>query len=154
MDVPKIVFQDRIRQRTFEQFADSPALWVVEEQVFKVFSQDRVQQHCVEQMPEVPEISSKDQIQTRTTDQILDDPVPQMMEQLGEVPKMVSESINEQPSQSSRFSPRTGFNSVLLGRTHRTCRTSERICEQWDYRSVQDFKPRSKFAAHSGADAL
>ena len=40
--VPKIVFPDRIRQRTLEQFADIPN--VVQELVFKVFPNDGVQQ--------------------------------------------------------------------------------------------------------------
>ena len=40
--VPKIVFHDRIRQLTFEQFADSPI--VVQELVFKDFPKDGVQQ--------------------------------------------------------------------------------------------------------------
>ena len=38
VDVLKIVFQDRNRQRTFEQFADIPALQVAEDLDFKVFS--------------------------------------------------------------------------------------------------------------------
>ena len=86
--VPKIVFQDRIRQRTFEQFADIPALRVVKEPVFKVLSHERVQQQAGEQDTEVPKISSKDQI--FQLNQILDVPVPPMMEQLREVLKMVS----------------------------------------------------------------
>ena len=87
--VPKIVFQDRIWQRTFEQFAGSPAL---EEPVFKVFTEDRVEQRLVEQTTEVLQISSKDQILQRTRDQILDVPAPLMMEELGDVPKMVSQN--------------------------------------------------------------
>ena len=45
---------------------------VVEERVFKVFFQDRVQQHCGEQ------------------GQILENPVPHMLEQLEEAPSTVS----------------------------------------------------------------
>ena len=45
--VPKIVFQDRVWQRTIEQFADSPD--VVDELVFKDFHQDGVQQSFVKQ---------------------------------------------------------------------------------------------------------
>ena len=51
VEVPTFVFQGRIQQRTFEQFADNPE---VEELVFKVVSQDRVQQRVVEQNIEVP----------------------------------------------------------------------------------------------------
>ena len=49
VEVPKILFQDRIRQRTFEQFADTPFLQVVEELVFKVFSKDRDHAEIYEQ---------------------------------------------------------------------------------------------------------
>ena len=73
------VLQDRIRQRTFEQFADTPAWQVVEEPVFKV------QKRLVEQMIEVQKISSKDQTLQRTKDQMLDFPMPRKMEQLEEV---------------------------------------------------------------------
>ena len=45
--VPKIVFHDRIRQLTFEQFADSPI--VVQELVFKHFPKDGVQQSFFKQ---------------------------------------------------------------------------------------------------------
>ena len=54
--------------------------------MFKVFSQDRVQQHRGEQETEVPKISSK----TKSCSQILDVPVPHVPEQLEEVPNMVS----------------------------------------------------------------
>ena len=72
-------FQDRIRQRTFEQFVDSP-LQVAEKLVSNVFSQDRVQQRFVEQSVESP------------VEQNLDAPVPLMLEQLGEVPKVVAQN--------------------------------------------------------------
>ena len=42
-------------------------------------------------MTEVSKVLSKNQTLQRTRDQILDVPVPQMMEQLGEVPEMVSQ---------------------------------------------------------------
>ena len=77
VDVPKIVFQDRIRH---EQFADIPSLQVVQELVFKVFSYNTVQQRFVEQNIESP------------VEQNLDVPIPQMIEQLKEVPKMVSQN--------------------------------------------------------------
>ena len=47
VDVPKIIFQGRVQQWTFEQFADTPVLQVVEE---PVFSQERVQQRLVEKI--------------------------------------------------------------------------------------------------------
>ena len=133
-----MVSHDRIRQRTFEQFAEIPALRVVAELVFKVFFQDRVQQHCREQK-EVPKISSKDQILQRTS-QILDVPVPPMMDQLREVPKMVSQdSIQRRTAEQivdrpvfKDFSLWTGFNIVALSRTSkslcRSCWSSWRKC--------------------------
>ena len=63
VDVQKNVFQDRIRQWTFEHFTDIPE--VVEEPAFKVFSQDGV-------------------------DLSLDVPLPQMIEQLGQTEDSVS----------------------------------------------------------------
>ena len=46
VDVPKIVSQDRTEQRTVEQISDIPVPQVVKEllEIFKVFSEDRVQQ--------------------------------------------------------------------------------------------------------------
>ena len=45
MDVPKLAFQDRVQQQTFEQFVDITVLQLVEE---SVFFQDRVLQRFVE----------------------------------------------------------------------------------------------------------
>ena len=56
LEVPKIIPQDRIQQRTVEQIVDVPVPQVVEElaEVFKVYSRDEVHKRFVEQTIETP----------------------------------------------------------------------------------------------------
>ena len=84
-----------------------------------------------EPLGEVPKISSKDQILHRTREQFLDVPMPRMIEQFvdeGRVSRQNPAADLSSSSRafqicrlwrslSSRFSHRTGFNSVLLSRT-------------------------------------
>ena len=56
VEVPKIIPQERVQQRTVEQIVDVPVPQVVEEivEVAKIIPQERVQQRTVEQVIDVP----------------------------------------------------------------------------------------------------
>ena len=99
------------RKWIFEQFADIPE--VVEEPVIEVFFQERAQQLLDEQMTDVPETSSQAQNLQRTRDQILDVPMLLMMEQLGEMPKMVSQTESSDGLLSRSLTCQ--FSRVFLG---------------------------------------
>ena len=64
VEVPKIISQDRIQQRTVKQIVGIPVPQVVEEvvEVCKVSSQDRVQQRFGRQIIETPSISLAEKI--------------------------------------------------------------------------------------------
>ena len=111
------VFQDRIRQRTFKQFAGIPASQVAEELSAR-FSPS--QQRVVER--EVPEVVSHDRIQRRTAEQIIDIPGLQVVEE-------TNFDVFSHDRVQQRFVER---NTVPQERN------SERKCEQIeDHRSAQ-----------------
>ena len=90
VEVPKIVFQDRIQRRTAEQIADTPALTV--EQVVDV-----LMPQIMEQLVDVPKIVFQDQTGLPSRS-LTFQPCPVWR------------------SPSSRFSPRTGLNWEGLSR--------------------------------------
>ena len=105
VELPKIVSQDRIQQRTVGQIVDVPVPQAVEElaEVFRVFSQDRIQQRAVEQTIDTPAISLVEKIvelpatQTRAeTQQVANTHVQRVVNTVEvEMPKITKQTVQK-----------------------------------------------------------